>query len=58
VNITLNDLGIGGSSWSVRRVWGGGGSGGGDHADLGVTSTVMASNLGEGESALYVLTKQ
>ena len=58
MNITLNDLGIGGSSWSVRRVWGGGGSGGGDHADLGVTSTAIASNLGEGESVLYVLTKQ
>ncbi|TAQ90988.1 hypothetical protein B7494_g720 [Chlorociboria aeruginascens] len=53
VNITLTDLGIGGASWSVRRVWGGGGAGGPDHSTIGVTDQVMASNLGPGESAFY-----
>lgn len=58
VTISLSDLGIGGSSWSVRRVWGGGGQGGSYHTDLGVKSGSMGSNLGPGESALYVLTRQ
>ncbi|KAL1964963.1 hypothetical protein VTN77DRAFT_6163 [Rasamsonia byssochlamydoides] len=62
VNISLADLGIadgqpnGAPGWNVRRVLGGGGSGGADHTDLGITSTFMACNLGPGESALYKLT--
>lgn len=63
VNISLSLLGIApgqpnGSSggWSVRRVLGGGGSGGADHTDLGVSTSYIASNLGPGESALYYLT--
>ena len=63
VNISLSLLGIangqsnGAPGWNVRRVLGGGGQGGSDHADLGVTSTFLASNLGPGESALYKLTR-
>ncbi|KAH8817368.1 glycoside hydrolase family 27 protein [Xylogone sp. PMI_703] len=63
VNISLSLLGIangqpnGAPGWNVRRVWGGGGQGGSDHADLGVTSTFLASNLGPGESVLYKLTR-
>jgi alpha-galactosidase len=61
VNISLSLLGIadgqpnGAPGWSVRRVLGGGGSGGPDHSNLGVTNSYMASNLGPGESALYYL---
>lgn len=58
VSTSLDLLGLGGSSWAVRRVWGGGGSGGSDHADLGVTSQTVASNLGPGESVLYTLQRQ
>jgi len=61
VQISLDDLGIGGEgvSWDVRIVWGGGGANAGsDHTDLGITSTGLKTNLGEGESVLYVLTKQ
>ena len=64
VSIQLSDLGIGpgmrygDNSWSVRRVWGGGGSGGGDHQDIGTTSDKIGSWLGEGESVLYKLQKQ
>jgi alpha-galactosidase len=63
VNISLSLLGIangqpnGAPGWTVRRVLGGGGQGGSDHTDLGVTTTFMASNLGPGESALYKLTR-
>jgi len=63
VNISLVDLGIangqpnGAPGWNVRRVFGGGGSGGSDHANLGVTSTFLASFLGPGESAMYKLTR-
>lgn len=58
VSSTLDNLGLGESSWSVRRVWGGGGSGGGDHQDLGVVSDELASNLGPNESVLYKLQRQ
>jgi alpha-galactosidase len=63
VNISLAHLGIadgqphGAPGWNVRRVFGGGGSGGSDHADLGLTETFLASNLGPGESAMYKLTR-
>ncbi|KAL7809592.1 glycoside hydrolase family 27 protein [Trichoderma gracile] len=62
VNISLSLLGIaegqpnGAPGWSVRRVLGGGGSGGEDHSDLGTTSSSIASFLGPGESVLYYLT--
>ncbi|UKZ91511.1 uncharacterized protein TrAFT101_006488 [Trichoderma asperellum] len=62
VNISLSLLGIaedqpnGAPGWSVRRVLGGGGSGGPDHSDIGVATSVIASNLGPGESVLYYLT--
>lgn len=62
VNVSLGLLGIasgqpnGHASWNVRRVLGGGGQGGPDHSDLGVTTSYIASNLGPGESALYHLT--
>jgi alpha-galactosidase len=52
----LDDLGIGGGQkWNVRRVWGGGGRGGEDHADLGVADQNIESWLGPGESVLYRL---
>jgi alpha-galactosidase len=57
VSISLANLGIGGSSWFVRRVLGGGGSGGPDYTDIGVTTESMASNLDHYESALYKLQK-
>jgi len=57
VNIALNRLGLGGSGWNVRRVLGGGGSGGEDHSDLGVATEKLESWLGPGESVLYRLTK-
>lgn len=57
VSISLTDLGIGGSSWTVRRVWGGGGSGGPDHSDIGVWYDRVESWLDEGESVLYQFTK-
>ncbi|KAM0478871.1 hypothetical protein ACHAPX_004848 [Trichoderma viride] len=62
VNISLSLLGIaegqpnGAPGWSVRRVLGGGGAGGPDHSDIGVATSVLASNLGPGESVLYFLT--
>jgi alpha-galactosidase len=62
VNVSLSLLGIaqgqqnGVPGWSVRRVLGGGGSGGADYSDLGVTTSYIASNLGPGESVLYYLT--
>ncbi|KAL7920253.1 glycoside hydrolase family 27 protein [Trichoderma austrokoningii] len=61
VNISLSLLGIaecqpnGAPGWIVRRVLGGG-SGGPDHSDLGVATSVLTSNLGPGESILYYLT--
>ncbi|KZW01332.1 glycoside hydrolase family 27 protein [Exidia glandulosa HHB12029] len=58
VSAPLDVLGIAGSSWAVRRVWGGGGSGGGDHEDIGVTSDKLESNLGPGESVLYKIQRQ
>lgn len=63
VNISLADLGIGDGMpngapvWSVRRVLGGDGSGGSDHAGLCVAKDFVASNLGPRESAMYKLTK-
>ncbi|KAH8880182.1 glycoside hydrolase [Thozetella sp. PMI_491] len=57
VTATLNQLGLGGSSWFVRRVLGGGGRGGPDFSDIGVTSTQLASFLSEHESVMYKLTK-
>ena len=58
VTVSLDTLGLGGQSWSVRRVLGGGGSGGGDFSDLGVTSDQLSCNLGPGESVLYKLQQQ
>ncbi|KAI1374351.1 glycoside hydrolase [Hypoxylon crocopeplum] len=37
VNVTLADLGIGGEKWVARRILGGGGRGGEDATDVGVT---------------------
>ena len=39
-------------------VWGGGGSGGGDHQDIGTTLDKIESWLCEGESVLFKLQKQ
>jgi len=52
----LEDLGIAGRRWSVRRVLGGGGSGGGDHADIGDVDEKIECWLGPGESVMYKLT--
>eukprot|EP00026_Physarum_polycephalum_P007601 Phypoly_transcript_07665.p1 GENE.Phypoly_transcript_07665~~Phypoly_transcript_07665.p1 ORF type:complete len:529 (+),score=56.66 Phypoly_transcript_07665:56-1588(+) len=63
VSIALNDLGIGtdckfgGKIWSVRRVWGGGGSGGPDHTGPWNITTAVESWLGPGESVLYKFQK-
>jgi len=63
VTATLTNLGIhpgtmhGAARWAVRRIWGGGGSGGPDHVDLGVTTVGVSATLGGGESALFKLTK-
>ena len=57
VSISLTDLGIGGNSWTVRRVWGGGGRGGPDHTDIGVWTDRVESWLDEGESVMYKFTK-
>ncbi|EJD48125.1 glycoside hydrolase [Auricularia subglabra TFB-10046 SS5] len=57
VTVNLGTLGIGGQSWSVRRVLGGGGHGGEDYSDLGVASEKLESWLGPGESVLYKLQK-
>ncbi|MCJ1444520.1 MAG: hypothetical protein MMC23_005022 [Stictis urceolatum] len=63
VNVTLNDLGIGeaqtngANTWDVKRIWGGGGSGGNDHADPYTVTEHIECNLGEGESVLYKLSK-
>lgn len=62
VNASLGLLGIasgqpnGQAGWNVYRVLGGGGQGGSDFTNLGVTTSYMASYLGPGESALYYLT--
>lgn len=56
-SVNLEDLGIGGSKWSLRRVWGGGGSGGGDHEDIGVADEKIECSLGPGESVMYKLQK-
>lgn len=62
VNISFSLLGIaqgqpnGSPAWSIRRVLGGGGSGGPDHSTIGTSSSFIASNLGPGESVLYYLT--
>ncbi|KAI1098119.1 glycoside hydrolase [Jackrogersella minutella] len=57
VNVTLDDLGIGGDTWFVRRVLGGGGRGGEDATDIGVADDSLASWLSEHESVLYKLQK-
>lgn len=64
VTISLTALGIGAGmqygsdgGWTVRRVWGGGGSGGADHSDIGVWNDTVYCNLGPGESVLYKFTK-
>ena len=57
ISISLSDLGIGGSQWIVRRVWGGGGKGGPDHTDVGTWTDRVESWLGEGESVLYQFQK-
>ena len=63
VTIPLVDLGIGAGMpdgpdrWSVRQVWGGGGSGGPDHIDIGIRTDSIGCNLGSGESVLYKFTK-
>ena len=63
VSIPLPDLGIGpgmphgADAWFVRRVWGGGGSGGSDHTDDGIVTNSISCELGPGESVLYKLTK-
>lgn len=60
--MSLSILGIaerepnGRSSWNVIRVLGGGGQGGSDFTNIGPTTDFVASNLGPGESALYLLT--
>ena len=54
-----NDKESGGvPSYAVRRVWGGGGSGGADHVALPSTTTGLACTLGEGETALFALMLQ
>lgn len=63
VTIPLTALGIGAgmengaNTWDVRRVWGGGGSGGPDHTDIGTWTDTAYCNLGPGESVLYKFTK-
>jgi alpha-galactosidase len=59
VDATLEDLGLASisGSWDVKRIWGGGGSGGNDHADVYRITGRIECNLGPGESALYKLTK-
>lgn len=63
VNVTLAQLGLsktqphGAPAWNVRRVLGGGGSGGADHTDIGVVTTSLSAKLGPGESALYKFTR-
>ncbi len=63
VTIPLTALGIGAGmengadAWDVRRVWGGGGSGGPDHTDVGNWTDTAYCNLGPGESVLYKFTK-
>ena len=63
VTIPLPDLGIGSGmrhgadAWFVRQVWGGGGSGGPDHTDIGIVTNSIGCKLGPGESVLYKFTK-
>lgn len=63
VSISFGDLGIGrgmvggAAGWLVRRVWGGGGSGGADHVDEGVWRERAECWLGEGESVMYRFTR-
>jgi len=63
VSITLDDLGIGPSRpngakiWSVRRVWGGGGSGGADHTGPWNVTGKIDTLVGPCESVLYKLQK-
>jgi len=56
VNITFNDLGIGGSSWWVRRVLGGKNAGK-DFTDIGKSDVFLASYLDHYESVMYKLQK-
>ncbi|KAH7105540.1 glycoside hydrolase [Auriculariales sp. MPI-PUGE-AT-0066] len=55
VGISLDNLGLGGASWSIRRVLGGGGHGGEDKSDIGIANDRLESWLGPGESVLYKL---
>ena len=61
VEVTLAELGLGddaaAAEYAVRRVWGGGGSGGADHVTLPPTTAGLVSMLGEGETALYALAR-
>ncbi|KAI1073797.1 glycoside hydrolase [Whalleya microplaca] len=57
LNVTLNDLGIGGDKWFARRVLGGGGRGGDDATDVGVVDKELTSWLSEHESVLLKLQK-
>jgi alpha-galactosidase len=61
VEVTLAELGLSddaaAAEYAVRRVWGGGGSGGADHVTLPPTTAGLVSMLGEGETALYALAR-
>ena len=54
VSVPLTALGIGAGmengadAWDVRRVWGGTGSGGPDHTDIGNWTETPDCNLGSG----------
>lgn len=58
VSASLKTLGLAGNRWFVRRVLGGGGSGGGDHSDIGVATEKIESWLGPAESVMYKLQRQ
>ncbi|KAI9692706.1 MAG: hypothetical protein M1820_009457 [Bogoriella megaspora] len=49
----FGDLGLEAGTYEIRRVLGGGGSGGGDFEDIGTFSGSFDFRLEEGESALY-----
>ena len=56
-SISLMDLGLGAGTWSIRRVWGGGGRGGEDHTGPWTADAKIESWLGPGESVMYKLQK-
>jgi len=58
VSISLENLGIGGDDWFVRRVSGGGSkNAGSDHTDIGKTTGKIECNLDHYESVMYKLQK-